>query len=423
MLPAPSPAGSLAQSEKLVLGYPSDDRVHVQRRRHVREADPGLTRAQVLTLLLCSCLSVLGAVLLAPALPTIQEAYPSLRQAEIVAVLVLTAPALMIGLTGAPMGRLVDRIGSKQLLLWALVGYAVAGTAPLWLASLWSILGSRALLGVAEAAIATCSTTLLAQGAQGRRWDRYFGLQTVFTTVAATVFVAVGGLLTDRDWRLLFWLYAVSLPLAVLAAVCLREPARGDRDRFVPVRWTRLGAPITITAAGGVVFYVLIVQLPYVLGTVGVVSPASIGLISAGCSLVTAISGYAFGWIGRLGPIVAVPASFCLSGIGLTGLAFAGTPTIAVVCAAVTGAGNGLLLPAVLTWTLSALQAEHRARGIGVWTAALFAGQFACPLVLRAFPERVAAFSPALLVIGGASLLIGLLALVIAPDPSDRAAG
>ncbi len=78
-------------------------------------------RIQALVLLLSSCLSVLGAVLLAPVLPRIQEAFAGTPGVEALTPVVLTAPALVIGLTAMVAGRIVDEVGRKRLLVGALV--------------------------------------------------------------------------------------------------------------------------------------------------------------------------------------------------------------------------------------------------------------------------------------------------------------
>ena len=132
--------------------------------------------------------------------------------------IVLTAPALVIGLTAPFAGRIVDRLGRKRLLVGALVVYAFVGTAPLWLPSLQLIVVSRVLVGLTEAAIMTCCTTLLADYFHGSQRERYFGLQVVFTTVAATIFFGVGGALGRAE-----------LADAVLAL--RRQPAAGRRRR------------------------------------------------------------------------------------------------------------------------------------------------------------------------------------------------
>src|SRR3954463_13957885 len=174
-------------------------------------------RAQALVLLFSSCLAILGAVLLAPVLPAIQDAFEGTAGVEALAPIGLTAPALVIGLTAPFAGRFVDKVGRKRLLLVARVVVAFVGTAPLWLPSLQLIVVSRVLVGLTEAAIMTCCTTLLADYFHGSQRERYFGLQVVFTTVAATIFFGVGGALGAQNWRTPFWLYAVSLPLALAA--------------------------------------------------------------------------------------------------------------------------------------------------------------------------------------------------------------
>ncbi|WP_369138704.1 MFS transporter [Modestobacter versicolor] len=103
-------------------------------------------RAQALVLLLSSCLGVLGAVLLAPVLPAIEDAFAGTPGVQALTPVVLTAPALVIGLTAPFAGRVVDRVGRKRLLVAALVVYAVVGTAPLWLPSLELIVASRVCL-------------------------------------------------------------------------------------------------------------------------------------------------------------------------------------------------------------------------------------------------------------------------------------
>jgi MFS family permease len=364
-------------------------------------------RAQALVLLLSSCLAVLGAVLLAPVLPRIQEAFAATAGVEVLTPIVLTAPALVIGLTATIAGRIVDRLGRKRLLVAALVTYAVVGTAPLWLPTLELVVVSRVLVGLTEAAIMTCCTTLLADYFHGSLRERYFGLQVVFTTVAATVFLAVGGALGAQDWRTPFWLYAVSLPLAALAWRYLWSPTGQQRaDGPLPgLPWRQLSGPVAVTLLGGLVFYVLIVELSYKLTGMGVESTATIGLAGAIASLGTAAGALGFARLARFGPSVTVVLAFALSGVGLVGLGLAGTLPLVVVAAVVTGLGNGLLLPSLLTWALGPMTFAQRGRATGVWTSALFIGQFACPLVVIALSGAVGGLTGALVVLGAVAVV------------------
>ena len=366
-------------------------------------------RAQALVLLLSSCLAVLGAVLLAPVLPRIQDAFEGTAGVEALTPIVLTAPALVIGLTATVAGRIVDRLGRKRLLVGALVAYSFVGTAPLWLPSLQLIVVSRVLVGLTEAAIMTCCTTLLADYFHGSQRERYFGLQVVFTTVAATIFFGIGGALGAQDWRAPFWLYAVSLPLAYFAARHIWQPApqaqaAARTEKLPPLPWRQLRGPVGVTLLGGLVFYVLIVELSFKLDSIGVESTATIGAASAIASLGTAVGAFLFGRLAKLGPAVTVPVAFGLSGVGLGGMAVASAVPVVVIFAVVTGFGNGLLLPSLLTWALGSLTFEQRGRGTGVWTSALFIGQFVCPLVVLALSGALDGLASALVVLGAVSV-------------------
>ncbi|MGK5114260.1 MFS transporter [Geodermatophilus sp. CPCC 205506] len=383
-------------------------------------------RPQAVVLLLSSCLAVLGAVLLAPVLPRIQDAFAGTPGVETLTPIVLTAPALVIGLTAMVAGRIVDRVGRKRLLVGALVAYAFAGTAPLWLDSLQLIVASRVLVGLTEAAIMTCCTTLLADYFSGSQRERYFGLQVACTTVAATVFFGLGGALGAQDWRTPFWLYAVSLPLAALAAKYVWQPAPQGAARTTALPalpWRQLAAPVGVSLVGGLVFYVLVVELSFVLDGIGVESTGTIGAISAIASLGTATGAFLFGRLARLGPAVTVPAALAFSGIGLLGLSFAGSIPAVVVFAVVTGFGNGLLLPSLLTWALGSLSFEQRGRGTGVWTSAVFIGQFVCPLLVLGLSDAISGLDSALAVLGAVAVVAAVGVRLARPVAAAEPAG
>jgi MFS family permease len=163
-----------------------------------------------------------------------------------------------------------------------------------------------------------------------------------------------------------------------------------------------------VSLVGGLVFYVLIVELSFVLDHIGVRSTATIGAVSAIGSLATAIAAAAFARVARLGPAVTVPAAFLLCGLGVLGLAVTTTVPVAVVSAVVAGLGNGLMLPALLTWALGSLTFEQRGRGTGIWTSAVFIGQFVCPLVVLALAGAFGGLSSALLAVGAVAVLVAL---------------
>src|SRR3954451_16032871 len=228
-----------------------------------RQAGP----AQLVLLLAGSCLAVLGAVLIAPVLPKMEDHFAGVAGADVLVPIVLTIPALLVGLTAPFAGVVIDAIDRKRLLIVALLVYAVAGTAPLYLDSLGTIIASRAVVGLCEAAIMTCCTTLIADYWSGPRRSRYLGLQTLVATIAATVFLALGGALGAAGWRTPFWVYAVAallaLPMVRLLWQAQRPATVAVRAKLPPVPWRGLLAPCLVTLVGGIVFYALIVQLSF----------------------------------------------------------------------------------------------------------------------------------------------------------------
>jgi predicted MFS family arabinose efflux permease len=372
--------------------------------------------AQLVLLLAGSCLSVLGAVLIAPVLPQMTDHFAGVAGADVLVPIVLTVPALIIGLTAPFAGVIADAVDRKRVLIAAMVGYTIFGTAPLYLESLHAIIGSRVLVGLCEAAIMTCCTTLIADYWSGPKRSRYLGLQTLLSAVSATVFLGIGGALGSSGWRTPFWLYFAAVLLAVPMAVLIWQPARAQRTgRLAPIPWRQLRTPCLVTLAGGVVFYALIVELSFVLDEAGVTATATIGALSALMSLATAIAAGSFAKLSGQTPRTLLPIAFGLSSAGLLVIWASGEVPVITVGAIITGAGTGLLL----TWATNGLSFEQRGRGTGLWTGTLFVGQFLSPVLITGVGAAVGGLRTALGILG---IVVALLAVaMLAVVPKDAA--
>ncbi|MEW2116140.1 MFS transporter [Streptomyces sp. NPDC005474] len=373
-----------------------------------------------------SCLPILGAVLIAPVLPKMQDHFASVPGAAALVPLALTVPALALALLAPFAGVFVDRVGRKRLLIVATVLYAVFGTAPLWLDSLGAIIAVRALVGVTEAAIMTCCTTLIGDYYSGHRRVKYLALQTMCASASATVFFAVGGAVGGAGWRAPFWIYAVSLALAPLMASGLPSPTvRAPRDDAPaqtaaeapvsaeprrPSPWRQLAGICALTFFGAMVFYTVPVEMSYLLDDLGVENSAVIGLATAVASAATVGGAVTFARLKRSpGPML--PAVFALCAVGFGVMFLADNAPVLIIGAVVNCVGTGLMLPALLTSAMSRLAFEDRGRGTGLWMAAFFGGEFVCPLVLLAGQAAVGSLAGAVGVLGLAAALVaaGLL--------------
>ncbi|MFF0096146.1 MFS transporter [Streptomyces canus] len=364
-----------------------------------------------------SCLPVLGAVLLAPVLPKMQDHFATVPGVKTLVPVVLTIPALALALLAPFAGVIVDRLGRVRLLVAATLLYALFGTAPLWLDSLGAIVISRVLVGIVEAAIMTCCTTLIGDYYSGRTRDRYLALQTMCASISATAFFVIGGALGSAGWRAPFWIYAVGLLLAPAMALTLsksgpagaaetEEPA-GEKRPF-PVRL--LAGICALTVFGAMVFYTVPVEMSYLLDDLGVESTGLIGLATAVASAATVVGSIAFTRLSG-SPDRRLPLVFALCASGFVVIALANSPVIVIVGAVLNCLGTGMLLPSLLTIAMSRLSYADRGRGTGLWTAAFFAGEFICPLVLIGLESATGSMAHAVGILGLASALVagGLL--------------
>ncbi|MFE0474804.1 MFS transporter [Streptomyces sp. NPDC058947] len=372
---------------------------------------------RVTLLMAGSCLPILGAVLIAPVLPKMQDHFASVPGAKALVPLALTVPALALALLAPFAGVIVDRVGRKRLLVVATLLYAVFGTAPLWLDSLGGIIASRALVGVAEAAIMTACTTLIGDYYSGRQRVKYLALQTMCASASATVFFVLGGAAGSAGWRMPFWVYTVSLVLAPLMATALPDPAaRADGDE-VPAAapaeaearrsfpWRQSAGICALTFFGAMVFYTVPVEMSYLLDDLGVENTGVIGLATAIASAATVGGAVTFARLKRSpDPMLPVVLAVCAVGFGVMFLA--GNAPLLVIGAIVNCVGTGMLLPALLTSAMSRLSFEDRGRGTGLWTAAFFGGEFLCPLVLLAGEAAVGSLAGAVGALGLAAALV-----------------
>lgn len=371
---------------------------------------------QSLLLLLGSCLPVLGAVLLAPVLPRMQEHFAETPGAAVLVPIALTLPALVIALLAPFAGIIADRLGRKPLLLGAMLLYSICGMLPLWLESLQAIVISRAGIGLAEAAIMTCCTTLMGDYYSGERRERLFALQMVATSLSAAVFMGVGGMLGEDSWRTPFALYVVGLLFLPLMAKLLWEPqahvaqvSDAPASRFP---WKTLAPLYALGVLAGLSLFVVPVQAGYLLNLLHVSAPQQIGMTMGANQLGVLAGALSFRLLSAMPAHRQMLLAFVMAGFGGALMAVAGSHATVVLAVFINGLGIGLMLPTLITWIMSQVNFHQRGRAAGGFTAAIFAGEFISPLVVLAITGGVNSSLPtALGILAAVQLLIALVCL------------
>jgi len=363
-------------------------------------------------LLLIACLTVMAAATIAPALPRMADAFRGVASVELVTKLVLTAPALAIGLFAPLAGAIIDRFDRLTLLRGSLVLYGLAGAAGYVLHDLQAILASRFALGIAIAGTMTTTTALVGDYYRGEARARFAAVQSFAMSLGAVVSVGLGGLLADVDWRMPFLLYLSGWAALIPAILFLDEPPRGtarasEEGDAHRVARGRVAAAYAITLFAVVMFYMTPVQLPFLVRAIGVESSAAAGAAIAVSSLAAAAGAAAYPRLRRFNSVLAVYAwaiGAMAVGYGLIGIA--GSYGAVIVGVVASGFGVGVFFPNSSLWVLALAPPRLRGRLVGGLTAAIFLGQFLSPLLL----EPVVAFTSLGTAFGIAAVAMALVA-------------
>lgn len=361
-----------------------------QRMEQIKDQPPG--RAVTLAVLGLASMTIMANATVASSLPGLQRHYADVAGIDTLAGLLVTLPSLAIVLSAGLMGVLADRWDRQKLLVLTAGFYLVGGTSGLWAESLTAILAGRLALGLGVAGTMTLGMTWASDLWQGEARARFLGLQGAAISAAGIVFMLLGGALASLHWRGAFAVYALILPIAVLAHLALAPHARREQaGRAAPAQrqgsdarfpWAAYGFVGTLAFVFQVAFYVTPTKLPFHLEALGVTSPLVVGALMAALVAVSAPVSLMYGRIRqRLSAMTIFGLSFVLIGAGFVAHAMASDWHGVLAGSVIAGLGMGISMPNYTTWFMARVPASMRGRASGLLTTAFFLGQFASPLV------------------------------------------
>ncbi|HYO54586.1 MFS transporter [Archangium sp.] len=367
---------------------------------------------RLLTLLLVSMMTIMASATISPALPRLRLAFEGVPGIDLWVRLVVSLPALFTAM-GAPLaGVLIDRFGRKRLLVAAVVLYGFAGTLPGLLSSLPLILVCRALLGLSVGGVMTTATALIADYYAGPERGMVLGRQAAFMGVGGLVFLLGGGLLADIHWRAPFAVYLYAFLLLPLILLFVSEPeakrgTAGGGQGSVPLPWSTLWLVYALALVGMMIFYLIPVQLPFLLRRLGVGSSALAGLAVGVSTVVGSVVSLRYARVRQLlGYRGIMAVLFACMALGYVIVGMSDTYAAVVGGLAVSGLGQGLLTPNMATWAGEVAPEAARGRVMGLLTTSLFLGQFVSPILAQPLIGAVG--------LGGAFLAAGGLLSALA---------
>ncbi|WNJ20141.1 MFS transporter [Pontibacter sp. G13] len=340
-------------------------------------------------LLISATLTVMAGATIAPSLPQMAETFQHVPHADFLSRLILTLPALAIAFSSPIVGRLLDRVGRLKVMYPAMVIYAIGGSIGFFVEDIYVILVGRLFLGLGVAGIMNSCVTLIGDYFQGPERAKFVGLQASFMSFGGAIFLTLGGLLADLDWRYPFLIYLASLLVLGLAMRYLFEPERSQPSGgavappppFVEV-FKMIGIILFLAFSGMTIFYAIPVQLPFLLREIGVESNTATGNAIAVATLVSTVVGFSYGAIKRRLSYRAIFLIICSAmAIGFALTARSNSLLEVMLGMVSVGVGIGMFMPNLNAWLFSKTTDQNRGQYMGYLNSSVFIGQFLSPIV------------------------------------------
>lgn len=325
-------------------------------------------------------------VTISPSLPEMSLAFSGLKNSEFLVKLAFTIPALFIAFSAPLAGVLIDRYGRLKLLWSSLLIYAISGASGFLLDDLYHILISRAVLGTAVGISMTIVVTLVADYFEGLERQKFVGIQIAFMSIGGILFIGLGGVLADINWRFPFLIYLFALIILPLAIIFLHEPKifqnktqSEAKFKSPPIMWLLLFNIMIMW----ILFFLIPVQIPFHLKIIGIEQNALIGAAIALSTAFSAISAFSYSKLkGRFSFFTIFSLGYLLLAMAFGLVALIPSYLAVVVAMMLAGLGMGMMIPNTNIWVMKIAPPEIRGKEIGRLTTFWFLGQFLSPVLL-----------------------------------------
>lgn len=301
--------------------------------------------------------------------------------------LIITTHTLFMALFSPLIGNLIDRVGARKLFVSGLVLYGLAGGSGLFITSYWVLIVSRAILGIAVAAIAITIAVTILNLYKGVERNKIMGWRGSANSFGGIIWPLIGGFLGGFSWHLPFAVYFLGIPLGFFALITMPETRKEKNQntgsvlkvfRIKPVLFVIYGLLfLTMT-----LLYTIVVFLPQLLETMGISSPFYISLFLAVGALSAGLTSLMYGKIkSRLSYKMIVLIALSLWTVGFTAISQASSSVIIAASVALFGIGQGMVIPATMVWAGETVATSFRGRIISYLIAFGFIGQFSSTII------------------------------------------
>ncbi|MFO7849818.1 MAG: MFS transporter [Spirochaetia bacterium] len=365
-------------------------------------------RLQIVTLCITAFFGMAGGAMVSPTLPAIMNHFSvsGQRIGWVMGVYTLSTAVFM-----PVVGVLSDRLGRKRVLIPALIINGAAGLGTALSGRFDLILLFRFTQGIGIAGMMPLVMTLVGDlyDEQGRL--RAMGAISATTGVGSTLAPFIGGMLAGIIWRAPFFLYFLTIPLALLVMAFIPEKKQKREPQHIssyfrvltsaPNRMRILGI-MGLGLLSFVLLYSLIIYIPLLLTG----NPFALSEFWAGLFLAIQgiTSGIAASQARRMGEAFQRPhilsIGFSLMALALLLIFFCQAVWQIIASLLLFGCGFGSVQPQLNTWITEQVEGNRRGGVVSLFNMTKYIGQTTAPMAFGAI-LGIASVETIFLVAGG----------------------
>ena len=327
----------------------------------------------------------------------------------------ITLPSLGVVVFASSVGNLIDRIGTFKLLCLGLIPYAIFGFLGGFITNTYLLILDRFLLGPAAVAIQVALITYIADYFKGKERMKLIAWQGMSIELGGVVFLSLGGVLGDWNWRYPFAIYLVAFVCLLFVFIFLPKDDKSkieDNQKAdlniaeTPKQKKEVKLIVWGSLLAMALFFVSFVRLPQYLPTVFDFSDSQVGYFMASISLIAVLSASQMPRVtDKLNSYNTVISGFAFFVLGYVFFTLASSMFLLIAGILCIGIGFGFTIPLLNHMIVEASTTKTQGKNLGLSSMGIFAGQFLSTFIEFVSDDTRLIFGVA----SGLALVIGLI--------------
>ena len=332
------------------------------------------------TILSLSLITVMAGAAVSPALGSISTYFSDVNPMLIK--MILTVPGLFILVLNLCFPAISQRLNTRTIAIIGLLLYTIGGTSGAFATNIYTLLRSRALVGMGVGLIMPLSTGLLAYYFQPQEQKKLMGYSVAMNNLGGIIAMALSGVLSSISWNYSFYVYLTGVLVVILVLAFLpkvnigKEGAKLEgshiKDKFVY---------IAIMFLLNISFYLYIVNFSIVTCSEGIATAENVGVLMSTQSVGALIMALFFGKFSKI-----LGKNIKIFGISLFLIAYMMLYSLynyylyafaLVLC----GMGFGTLMAWVNSKAIEGLKREQAPSIMAFVSMGMYLGQFLAPIL------------------------------------------